>query len=396
MTLRALLLPGAAPPGARSNIPLFAKGFRPFFLAAALFATLMVPLWVLVLFGTISVKSHLDPVTWHAHEMVFGFTAAVLAGFLLTAVGNWTSRETATGRSLAALTALWIAGRLAMTMGAGLPSALVAGIDLAFLPAVALAIGRPIFAAKNRRNYVVLAMVLALFAANAAVHFGPPRAALLVGVDLVTFFMVVITGRVVPMFTRNATRSTRVRSHPKLDMAAALSLVVVAAVDGARAGGIVAFAAYALAAALVAARAVHWDALASRRDPLLLVMHAGHAWIPIGLALRAASAVAPTLPASAGLHALTVGAIGALTLGMMARVSLGHTGRPLAAPAPIAGAFALVTTAAVVRVFVPLVAPGLYVRALSATAVLWALAFALYVAGYARILGAPRADGKPG
>ncbi len=387
---------GAAPPGTTGVAPVLAKGFRPFFLLAAAFAVVIVPLWVLALLGWAQVGGHLDPVTWHAHEMIFGFAGAVIAGFLLTAVGNWTQRETAIGRSLAALTALWIGGRLAMATGAGLPSWLVAGIDLAFLPAVALAIGRPIVLAKNRRNYVLLAMVLVLAAANALVHGGAGRRWLLVGVDVVTFFMVVITGRVLPMFTRNATKSEAVRSHPKLDLAAMVAVLAVVVADVVS-SPLPVFVTCAVAAALVGARAVHWGAGLARRDPLLWILHAGHAWIPLGLALRAVSAISPTtVSPSPGLHALTAGAIGALTLGMMARVALGHTGRPMHAPRGIATAFVLVTLAAAVRVLVPLVAPGLYLRALEVTALLWAGAFALYVVKYAAILWSPRADGKPG
>lgn len=387
--MRTLPLIGAAPPGSSSTTPLLAKGFRPFFLLAAIFAVVVVPIWVLALLGWARVGGHLDPVTWHAHEMIFGFAGAVIAGFLLTAVGNWTQRETATGRSLAALAALWIAGRLAMATGAGLPSWLVAGIDLAFLPGVALAIGRPIVRARNRRNYVVLAMLLLLSAANAAVHLGAGRRSLLVGVDVVTFFMVVIAGRVVPMFTRNATKTETIRSHPKLDAAAAVAVVTVTLADALAAPRLT-IVACTLAAVLVAARTVHWGAIASLRDPLLWILHVGHAWIPIGLALRAASAHSP------GLHAVTAGAIGALTLGMMARVALGHTGRTLAVPPGIATAFVLVTLAAAVRVLVPLLAPGLYLQALELTAVLWAVAFALYATKYAPILWSPRVDGKPG
>ncbi len=387
---------GAAPPGSTGAMPLFAKGFRPFFLLAAVFAVVAVPVWVLALLGRVRVSGHLDPVTWHAHEMIFGFAGAVIAGFLLTAVGNWTKRETATGRSLAALAALWIGGRLAMATGAGLPSWLVAGIDLAFLPGVALAIGRPIVLAKNRRNYVVLAMLLVMAAANAAVHAGAGRRSLLAGVDVVTFFMVVITGRVVPMFTRNATKVEAIRSHPKLDVAAIVAVLGVAVADAVAVPAAIAFTC-ALAAVLVAGRAAHWGARVSLRDPLLWILHVGHAWIPVGLALRAVAAASPTtVAASAGLHAVTAGAIGALTLGMMARVALGHTGRVLTAPRGMAAAFALVTLAAVVRVLAAIVAPAHYLRALEATAVLWALAFALYVARYAAILWSPRVDGKPG
>ena len=363
---------GARPP------PILAKGFRPFFLLGAIIAALLVPVWMLALSGVVTLGGRLDPVTWHAHEMVFGFAGAIIAGFLLTAAGNWTQRETAVGGPLAALVALWIAARAALFLSS---SWIAVALDVAFLPAVALAIGRPIIAARSRRNFVMVAMLVLLSAANAAVHFGgEPRRALLAGVDIVTFLMVVIAGRVVPMFTKNATRIESVRSHPKLDVAAALSVLAIVVTDVfAPIPRIVEVAVFSIAATLVAARTVHWGTRHTFRDPLLWILHVGHMFIPVGLALR------PFAP-SPGLHAITAGAIGALTLGMMARVALGHTGRSLVAPAPTKAAFLLVTFGAVLRV------AGM----LQPAALLWSLAFLLYAASYAPILFAPRVDGKAG
>jgi uncharacterized protein involved in response to NO len=363
---------GSKPP------PILAKGFRPFFLLGALLATVLVPLWVLALSGVVTLGGRLDPITWHAHEMVFGFAAAIVAGFLLTAAGNWTQRETAIGAPLAVLVALWLAGRVALFVSS---SWLAVAIDLAFLPAVALAVGRPILAAKNKRNFVMVAMLLLLALANAAVHFGTePRRALVAGVDVITFLMVVIAGRIVPMFTKNATRIESIRSLPKLDIAAAFCVLAVLVTDAvAPVPRPLEIAVFLLAAALVAARTLHWGTRHTFRDPLLWILHVGHAWIPIGLALR------PFAP-SVGIHAITAGAIGALTLGMMARVALGHTGRALTAPASMKAAFLLVTFGAVLRV----------ARILDASAFLWALAFLLYTVSYAPILFAPRIDGKPG
>jgi len=361
--------------------PSLEKGFRPFFLLGALFAIVMVPLWLLVLFGIVQLNGRLDPVTWHAHEMVFGFGGAIVAGFLLTAVGNWTRRETAVGGHLLLLVGLWLAGRFTTIA------------DIVFLPAVALAIARPLVRTHNRRNYVVVVMLLLLSAANVWVHLGGGRRALLAGVDIVTFFMVVITGRVVPMFTRNATARTTVRSLPKLDVVAALSIVAVAVIDAlAVESPALRLAVFASAAVFVAARAMHWGARAASRVPLLFILHVGHAWIAIGLALRAAAAITGLVPSSLGLHALTAGAIGSLTIGMMARVALGHTGRALVAPRAATIAFALVTIAAIARVVVPLVAPGAYLTALVVAAIAWSTAFALYAASYARILVSPRID----
>jgi uncharacterized protein involved in response to NO len=379
MSPRSLRLVGDPPETVGSPpAPFFAKGFRPFFLVGSVLAAVLVPLWVLALSGAVTLGGRLDPVTWHAHEMVFGFAAAVIAGFLLTAAGNWTQRETATGVPLAALVVLWVAGRVALFTST---SWIAVALDLAFLPAVALAVGRPIVAAKSRRNFVMVAMLLLLAAANAAVHFGAePRRALLAGVDIVTVLMVVIAGRVVPMFTKNATRIGSIRSVPALDIAAALAVVLVLGADVfAPVPRMAEVAVFELAAILVAARTLHWGTRHAFRDPLLWILHVGHAWIAVGLALR------PFAP-SPGLHAITAGAVGALTLGMMARVALGHTGRALVAPPSMTVAFVLVTVGTALRVagIVP------------ASAVLWALAFLLYAVTYAPILVAPRADGKPG
>jgi uncharacterized protein involved in response to NO len=358
--------------------PVLAKGFRPFFLLGAILAAMLVPLWVLALSGVVTLGGRLDPITWHAHEMVFGFAAAIIAGFLLTAAGNWTKRETAIGLPLAALVGVWLAARIALFVS---KSWIAVALDLSFLPAVAVFVGRPIVATKSKRNFVMVAMLFLLAIANAGVHFSAePRRALLAGVDVITFLMVVIAGRIVPMFTKNATRIESIRSLPKLDIAAALSIVAVLGADVfAPLPRAVEITVFVLAGAFVAARTIHWGTRYTFRDPLLWILHVGHAWIAIGLALR-------PFAASAGIHAITAGAIGALTLGMMARVALGHTGRPLTAPPAMKAAFLLVTFGAVLRV----------ARILDASAFVWALAFLLYAVAYAPILVAPRVDGKPG
>lgn len=386
---------------APSGVALAQKGFRPFFLGAPLFAGLVIPVWIVVLRGHALPAGYLDPVTWHAHEMVFGYAAAVIAGFLLTAVGNWTGRETAVGAPLVGLAALWAAGRAAVVLAPLLPRGVPIVVDGAFLPALALTLARPLFAAGNRRNFVMVAIVLGLGAASVAVHLDAlgvlPGAALRanrVGVDLVTLVTLVIAGRVFPMFTRNASGVQSIRSVPALDVACVVGMALVTILDAAG----VAQAAWlgGAVAVLALARTARWGARHSLREPLLWVLHVGHAWIPIGLGLRALASVAPAVPQASGTHALTVGAIGTLTLGMMARVSLGHTGRILAAPRAARTAFVLVTAAAVVRVLVPLVAPAHTGASLVVAGACWSAAFALFAAGYAKILVGPRVDGKPG
>ena len=388
----------------RSWGAVFAKGFRPFFLLAALYAVAMVPLWLLIVGGTVAPRTYLDPVSWHAHEMLFGFVAAVLAGFLLTAVGNWTKRETAVGLPLVLLTLLWLAGRAAMLLGSGWPRGLVAAVDLAFLPALAFALGRPLLAAKERRNLVMLAIVGALFLTNVAVHLDalgvlPPasaRSAVRVGLDLITLVMLIIAGRVFPMFTRNATQASDVRSIPWLDATCVGGMALLTAVDVEAAPS---FATASLAGAVgvaAAARAIGWGARRSVRQPLLWILHVGYGWIVIGLLLRAASGWGWPHLATLATHALTVGAIGCLTLGMMARVSLGHTGRMLAAPAPLAAVFVAINIAALVRVIGPLLVPTRYFEVLVAATAFWSVSFAAFLATYARALTSPRVDGRPG
>ncbi len=393
------LPPDAASPG---RFALFAKGFRPFFLAGALSAAVMIPLWLLVLAGVVTPATHFDPVSWHAHEMVFGFTTAVIAGFLLTAVGNWTQCETATGLPLGLLCALWMLGRIAMSSSVLRPG-LIAAIDLAFLPALMIVLARPLLAANNRRNFVMLGVVGALFAANVMTHLdalgsapGWQRRGVLVAIDVVVVLMLLIAGRVVPMFTRNATKRDDIRSLPKLDglavgMMVALTVVnafmmpapiVVAALSGG-------------AAVLAAARAARWGTRHTLREPLLWILHAGYFWIPIGLALRAAGALEGGIHSLMATHAITAGAIGSLTLGMMARVSLGHTGRPLTASRSVAAAFVMITIGAAVRVAAPLFSDH-YLAVLGIAGGLWAAAFAVYVIAYAKVLVSPRADGRAG
>lgn len=380
-----------------------AKGFRPFFLLAGAWGALAVPLWLLSLRGIARPGAYLDPTYWHAHEMVFGFASAVIAGFLLTAAANWTGRETLVGPPLLVLAGLWMAARLALVTP-GLPRGLVAALDLAFLPAVALAIGRPIAASQSKRNYGIVGVLVVLSVANALMHLdvlgvlpGWRRRGAIVGVDIVITLIVVMAGRIFPMFTKNATGVATIRSSPRLDMAAIATMLAVTLTDAAGVAAEVSAIVAGAAAVLTAARAAHWGTRHSFKEPLLWILHVGYAWIPIGLALRAISQLAPAaVPSSLGTHALTAGAIGGLCLGMMARVSLGHSGRPLAASRPVAVAFGLVTAAAAVRVALPLADVRAYATALTLATVLWSLAFAIFALVYAPVFTKPRVDGKPG
>jgi uncharacterized protein involved in response to NO len=387
-------------PATPSKYAFAAKGFRPFFLLASLFATAIVPLWLLVLHGQLRGSSYLQPVVWHAHEMVFGFSVAVIAGFLLTAVGNWTQRETVIGTPLIALAVIWLAGRLALSTANAWPRALVAIADLTFLPLLVVVLARPLIAARNTRNLVLVAVLGALFAANVVVHLeafglvapGSALRATFAAVDLVLLMISIIAARVFPMFTRNATRVDSIRSIVALDVASIVAMFLLLAADSVAADSALVRWIAGSAAFFMAARAWHWGARHSLRHPLLWVLHSGHAWLVVGLALRAAA----TAPPSLAWHVLTVGVIGTLTLGMMARVALGHTGRLLVPSAAMTWSFLAINAAVVVRVFVPWLIPSWYMPALIIAGVFWTVAFGIYVVVYAPILVSPRVDGKPG
>ncbi len=389
----------ASPSSTPLPAPLARKGFRPFFLLAALAACAIVPVWLLVLFGYLQPHFPGDAAAWHAHEMLFGFAVAVIAGFLLTAVGNWTGRETLVGGKLLALSGLWLLGRL----GPAFPRiAMVA--DLAFLPLLGVILARPLIATGNRRNFVMLGVLGALFAANLAMHLdalglaaaGTAHRAATVAVDVIVLLCLLIGGRVIPMFTRNTTGESTLTSPPALDAAAGGAMLVVTLVDVVRPGSTLAAVTSGIAATATLVRLGYWRSVRTLRHPLLWILHLGTAWIALGLGLRTAPLLGIAVTGSLATHALTVGAIGALTLGMMARVALGHTGRPLAPPRAMTAGFVFVTLAALVRVGGPLASPNLYAPALVVSGALWTAAFAIYALAYTPILLRPRVDGKAG
>ena len=378
------------------------KGFRPFFILAAVFAAIYLPIWLTVLEGAMGVQTHWSGPLWHGHEMIYGFTVAVLAGFLLTAVSNWTGRDTATGWLLAGLAALWVAGRIAIAGSAYLPPVVVAVVDLLFVPALAATIGRCLVGTKNRRNYVFLLVLGLLFTANLLMHLDVmgvvenlAQPALTAAVDLIIVIALLIGGRIIPMFTRNATGDETIRSHPWIERS--LFPVVIAAsvawqvAPSSPITSVLAF----VAGGLALGRMTHWGFGNTLKSPILWVLHVGYAWIGIGLVLRG-FAVFGAVPPTSATHALTAGAIGTLTLGMMARVARGHTARELRVEAVTGLAFVAVTFAAVVRVAVPILAPDVYMAAMIVSGVSWAAAFAVYLAKYTPILWKPRVDGRPG
>ncbi|WP_043247045.1 NnrS family protein [Pseudomonas solani] len=383
--------------------PLWRLGFRPFFLAGGLFALIAIALWLAALAGHLAVWQPVGGwLAWHRHEMPFGFGVAIIAGFLLTAVQNWTGRAGLSGRPLMVLAALWLAARLAWLLGA--PLVMLVPLQAAFLPLLAFVIGRSLWQARQRNNYPVVAVLLLLGSADALVltglalgDDGLQRQGVLAAMWLIAALMGLIGGRVIPFFTQRGLGLTQqVKALPWLDRATLGCVLLVAVLTASglalKASPWVAlpFACLALGNAV---RLGRWYEVGIWRVPLLWSLHLAFAWLvvaPLGQALWHLGLLGnPSLP----LHALAVGAMGGLILAMLARVSLGHTGRPLSPPKAMGVAFALVNCGAVARVFLPGLLPNL---ALPLAGICWLAAFALFLAHYAPMFCRARVDGQPG
>ena len=385
---------GAAPRG----IALWQLGFRPFYLLASGFAALSVPLWALQVAGLLS-HPYLDGPMWHAHEMLFGFVLAVIVGFLFTAGRNWSGRPTPSGPALAALAALWIAARVLVLTPWGWAAA---AANTGFVLAAAAGLGHALIGAGSRRNYFFVGLLVLLAVASLWVHLAllgvaalPAAAGIQLGLDVVLFIMVVMAGRVLPMFTQNGVPGARPRRNALLERLSLGAVLLLAAADL----GPLPSAALALLAAVAAvlhlARWCLWQPWTTLRTPLVWVLHAAYLWIPLHLLLRAGAALGWN-SASLATHALMVGAAGGLIIGMMTRTARGHTARPLRADHADIACYALVLCAAVVRVGLPLLWPAATRGAVLASAGLWSAGFGLYAVRYAPRLIRPRLDGRPG
>ncbi|MCX2863933.1 NnrS family protein [Paucibacter sp. PLA-PC-4] len=387
-----------APP-ADSAFALWQLGFRPFYLLASGFAALSIMLWAVQFAGLLGSLAYLQGPLWHAHEMLFGFTLAVVVGFLFTAGRNWSNRPTPTGVALAALAGLWLAGRVLVLTPWGWAAALV-NIAFPLLATIALAV--PFIAARNRRNYFFIALLALLTVAQAGVHLSqlgllqlPGWVGIQLGLDVVLFIMAVMAGRVIPMFTNNGVPGANATRRPWLEQAALGSTLALLAGDGLGLAGLPLALLAGVCSAAHLARWLLWQPLKTLHTPLVWVLHLAYVWIPLHLLLRGLAAMgllAPTLAT----HALTLGAIGGLIIGMMTRTALGHTGRLLRATRGDVVSYALVAAAAVVRVGWPLLAPAQTVHAVLLSAALWSAGFALYTLRYWPILTRARIDGRPG
>jgi len=387
----------------KRDIALFSYGFRPFFLLGAAWAALAVPLWI----ATYSLGPTALPFeagfAWHIHEMIFGYGSAIIAGFLLTAVPNWTGRSPVSGLALGLLVFIWLSGRAAMLLGSAWPH-FMSILDAAFLIILAGVIWREVLASRNTRNYKVAGGVTAFALANIGFHThqiilgGLAPIAIDAGLAVLLFMIFLIGGRITPTFTRNWLAKRSIAGPAAATWFDAVTLVVtVSALAawvfwGASAGT---GAALVLAGLLNCLRLSRWRGLAAFPEPLLFVLHVGYAWATAALLLIGLSSLFPIIvPRLAGVHAAGAGAVGVMSLAVMARVSLGHTGRDLhAGPATVA-IFALVNSAALVRV-VSAFLDGLWqVQLNPVAAALWMAAFVGFCLTYGRLLMTPR-QSKP-
>jgi uncharacterized protein involved in response to NO len=399
--------PSPAPPAAQGagsgtragrGSALWSVGFRPFYLLASAYACAAVLAWAAQYSGYLPALFAAGSLG-HAHEMLFGFALAVMAGFLLTAVRNWTGLPTPAGGPLVALAALWLAGRVLVFTPLAVASA---AVNAAFPTALAVAIGVPLVRARNARNYFFVGLLLALGAFSLAVQLArtgtvavDPRLGLRLALDIVLFVLAVMGGRVIPFFTNNALPGAGAARNPSVEKLALGCLLLLLGADALRLSDEIAGALALAAAAAHAVRLGLWRPWRTFAAPLLWILHAGYAWIVVHLALRAYASLAPEAGPLAT-HALTVGAIGSLTLGMMVRSARGHTGRALVADRHERIAFVLVQLAALVRVFGGLLVPSSQLATVQLSALLWAGAFGLYAVRFWPVLTRPRVDDRPG
>ncbi len=392
--------PRSTPPVNNRWVPL-ALGFRPFFLLAGLAAVLLMALWLLIWRGRLTVPTHYDPVAWHAHEMLFGYTAAVIAGFLLTAVRNWTGVPTWTGPRLGLMALVWLLARL-LPWFAGIPAWVLIAVDVAFLPLVALSLYRPLWQGQNRVNRVFLPLLLLMGLVNLLSHLqllglvtmaGDMRYVML---DLIVGIIALVGGRVMPFFTRSVLPGFEPVGRVWVERLTLATLVLVTLGDMLPSVPGWLQAVVWMAFALVqAVRLAGWFERRVFTIPVLWVLHVGYAWLALGGFLTGLADIGLFPPASA-LHALSVGGVGVFTIGMMSRVALGHSGRSIDVAKTIAFAFVAMNAAALLRVFGTAWLSGAYMLWVDLAGFLWVLGFALFAWYYTPILLRPRVDGEPG
>jgi len=382
------------------DIPFLARGFRPFFLLGALYSVINIFIWGGFYAGLIEPPTIFsDPISWHAHEMIYGFSLAIVAGFLLTAVANWTGGAPARQMHLAGLCTIWLAGRIVMNVELDLSNLTILIIENSFIPALAISLSIPLLKSWNKRNFVFLGLLTILFVCDLLFFITEERGPLYAAIMIIITMISLVGGRIIPAFTVAALRREGKEAYQTpqnvLDVMALVSLIVIVftlLLKGPQG--------YILGSVALISMFIHlyrmrvYHTLRILQDPMVWILHAGYAWVIIGLFLISMSGFG-FVPFSTALHALTVGAIGSMTLGMMCRVSLGHTGRDLKSTKVTTLSFICIQIAVLLRVLCPLMMPEHTSTAIIISAVVWSLCFLVYVAFYASILWGPRPDGRP-
>jgi len=400
--------PFAERPKPTSNFALFNYGFRTFFLLSGVFGAISIPVWVALFGGHWDFPLTTAPAIWHGHEMLFGFAASAIAGFLLTVVPNWTKVKARKGGILIALAAVWVVGRVAYWAQAALPYGLVMALDLAFLLALTFLVLRPLANPQHRRQFVFVPILALLVVANAMTHLSGLGVealgvdwglhGLTLGLDATILLITIMGGRVTPSFTSSylghQDPNVRVQQRPKLDRVVILATWAMLVIDQ-----VLPLTPFAALVTLIAAgahawRLSGWQGLRTLSNPILWVLHLGYAWLVVGLVVKALGDFGFIRSVDA-LHALTIGGVGTIVIAIMTRASLGHTGRDIKAAPVIVAAYVLISVSAVVRTLV-VVLPDLSVELIMLSGAAWSLAYLAFVVVYTPILVRPRIDGRPG
>ena len=387
--------------------PFLRLGFRPFFLGGAVFSIISLILWLLFLRGVISLSPLGGGYWWHIHEMVFGFGCAIIAGFLLTAVQNWTGVRGANGKVLFILFLLWLMGRLVLIFPNVLGNTLSTVIDLSYLPVVAFVLGKPIIAIKQYRNLFFVPLLTLFTIANLEMHLSLTNPDIFVltysgysGVLLITFLMSVMAGRVVPMFTANGTQTPKTTAIPWLNNVTNASLGLAMLTMLLHPLISINFTIFAnlliIAGIFQSIRWLRWRPWITFSVPLLWSLHFALFFIWFGLIVLGLSYFITEIPTNHVWHLLTIGGMGGLILAMIARVSLGHTGRTLTPPKSMSVGFIFISLAAIIRVFGPWFIPQRTQVFLDISVLAWVIAFGIFALTYGPMLAKGRIDNRPG
>jgi uncharacterized protein involved in response to NO len=371
----------------------FSYAFRPFFLFAFVYAFVAMSAWLtwigLHAIGAqvLEMSISLPPFQWHAHEMLFGYSIAVITGFFLTAVPNWTDTRPVQGPTLVALASAWVVGRLAIWFSAYLPDLLVAGLDLLLIPMLLGLVLKALKSRWSKRNFIFVPILLTLFAGNLLVHLeqlGITEDTMSMGhtlaLNVVLILIAIIGGRVIPAFTTNALRRLGEEELPQpyalFDVLSVVSIILIAigdllGLDDTLRGSLAVF-----AVVVNTLRMTKWQTAKTFNQPIVWIIHLGYAWLIIGMALKATALFGASLSEITAMHALTVGTVGSMTVGIMTRAALGHTGRLIHASPMIVAAYVMISLAALVRIIGPSMLPELYNEAMLLSGLLWVVLFA--------------------